>query len=237
MPALKVARDEARRAMDRSAALAQRAEIAAAQITDDVYAGLQHDWDAQRDVARAAGNTVREGAGKLGQRLRAVNRAGEKLARWSTEWQPVLGWMPTRTADIASQARWFDDAPRLRDAFEAHARTAAESAVLDYTATRDAAAAAARAFDDASREYRQADAAYRVALDHYGNLARTANPASALAETELLIGETQGRVNEVEALTASLLAEPTLRVQPPDRLDVERDLWQINRDMKARELR
>lgn len=148
----------------------------------------------------------------------------------------VLPWMPTRTADIASQARWFDDGPRLRAAFETLARTAAEPAVPGYAARQGAAATAAQTFDDVSREYRRTDAAYRVALDHYGSLARTDNPASALVETDLLIGETQGRLSEVEACTASLLAEPTLRARPPDRLDAERDLWQIHRDMKAREL-
>lgn len=117
VPGLKAARDDARRAMDRCAGPAQRAEVAAARIAEHIYAGLQRDWDAQRDAARDAGNIVHDGTGKFGQRRRAVNRAGEELARWSTEWQPILPWMPSATADIASHARWFDDAPRIRTAF------------------------------------------------------------------------------------------------------------------------
>lgn len=107
----------------------------------------------------------------------------------------------------------------------------------DHTATRDAAAAAGLAFGFASREHHRADAAYRVALDHYGGLAWIEDPASALSETELLISETQGRLNKVESRTASFLVEPTMRALSPDLKDAERDLWQISRDVKARELR
>jgi len=237
LPALKDAYDNAGRSRDQTATAAQHAELAAARIIDGVYASLQRDWDAQREVARAAGRIVHEGPGRLGQRLRAVNRASEELARWSTEWQPVLPWLPTHTAEIASQARWFDDVPRIRAAFEAHARTAGESSVPGYAATLDAAASAAQGSDDASREYSRTDAAYRTALDHYGNFARIEDPAAELAGTDLFIHETQGRLRTAETRSESLLAEPTVRAQPPDRLVAERELWQINGDMKARDLR
>ncbi|MDP9092106.1 MAG: relaxase domain-containing protein [Actinomycetota bacterium] len=233
-PALGQAYRDARAAAEHATVHADRLEVAVSEHTAEITEGLQRAWDEQRNTARQAAQTVRNGSGRLGQRRAAVNRATEELTRWSATWQPYLPTMPTRTEEIVAFAAWFDDTPTIHAAFDRHARTDAEHTHPNYQQSRDAADAAVGHRDDTWRAWLDTDTYYRVHLAQYGNLAHIENPAGALADVEHTITSTTAQLSTAQTTVAALLAEPTLRSQPGDRLTTERNTWRVERDTRAR---
>jgi hypothetical protein len=234
VPPLQLAYEEARARADTAKKHLERIEAAVSAHADTIRDQLQHAWDAQRDAARNSAQTVHAGPGRLGQHTRAVHRASEELARWSTAWQLYLPAMPTRTEHVAGFASRCDDAPRIHEAFECYARSRAEQAhpeLLDQRA--DAVAAAARR-DDAWSAYRTTEGQLRNDLARYGRLGQVDDPAGALADVGAAIPVLTAQLNEARAKTASVLSEPTLRTLPRDRIDAERDIWELDRQADRR---
>jgi hypothetical protein len=193
---------------------------------------LQRDWASQRDVARHAAQVMRAGPGRLGQRLSAVRHASEELARWSTAWQPYLPTMPTRIQEVASFAGWFDDTRRIDAAFEQYGRATAERAHPDHALARDAGDRAAGRRNDAGRAYQEAAGDYSRALSGYGRLSYVDDPAGRLAETDQSITTLRRQADAARERVGDLLAQPTLRVLPADRITAERDHWRADRDAR-----
>jgi exodeoxyribonuclease V alpha subunit len=235
VPALKQAYQHARAAAERATAEASRLEQVVSAHAAEITESLRRAWDEQRNTARAAARTVREGAGRLGQRRGAVHRATEDLAHWSAAWQPYLPTMPTRIGDIVAFADWFDDTPRIHAAFEQHGRAIAEQARTEYVETRAEADTAARRRDEAWRAYHDADGRYSIDLSRYGNIAHHGDPAGYLDEVQQTITATRAQAGLAWERVTALLAEPTLRALAGDRIESERDTWRVERDARERD--
>ena len=148
---------------------------------------LKAEWEAQRQPARDAAQTVRHGSGRLGQRRGAVREAREHLEGWAQTWRPYLPAMPADPDQVVSFAAWFDDTPRHHQSFDAYARTAAEHAHPDYLPARDAAQDASQAKTVAWQELREAEQHYSMALQHHGILGTVDDPHAYLADVDQAI--------------------------------------------------
>jgi hypothetical protein len=233
LPPLKADYEEASATAAGAATRADQLETLVAAHAATITDTLRREWDGQRNAATRAAQIVRDGAGRLRLRRRAINDATEDLARWATAWQPYVPAMPTRTEDIAAFAAWFDDIPRIYGAFDQYARTVAERAHPDYRAARAAADRAIRHRDDAWRTYRDAEHASEPALRAYGQFVRIDDPNRALTDVEQTIAKTAHHLTEATARIAAVCAEPTLLVQPRSRIGVERAAWAVDRNTQA----
>jgi hypothetical protein len=109
LPPLRHAHDCARyAAAEADIRLANLEPIVAAKAAE-LGATLRSDWDAQREPARAAAQTVRHGTGRLGQRRAGVRDARAHLEQWSTAWRAYLPHMPHHIDEVVGFAAWFDD--------------------------------------------------------------------------------------------------------------------------------
>ncbi|MGH8860940.1 MAG: TrwC relaxase, partial [Jatrophihabitantaceae bacterium] len=204
-----------------------RVSAQAARIAD----GLRREWEQERPAAARAGYVVLDGIGRLGQRLWEVRRATEELARWSVRWQPYLPEMPTSTERVAHYATYPRDPSRILDAFARHALQVAEQANPGYRRAQEHADAAISRRDQAWRAYR--DAQDRFNLSGYGALAHLDDPAGRLAEVDHDIAAARGRLDSARGQIAGLRAEPALRSQPAEVLELARADWQADRDHAA----
>jgi exodeoxyribonuclease V alpha subunit len=235
VPVLKQTYHVARISAEQAAVRANQLDAEVSTRTADIAANLQREWEQQRPVAWQAAQIVRDGPGRLGQRRSALKHAGEDLVHWSATWQPYLSTMPNRLEAVVGFAHWFDDTPLIRGCLDQYARKAAEQARPDYVQARASADDATRQRDDALRAFTRADSHYRIALAYYGTLDRVADPTSYLDDLEHTIDSTRAQLTSVQTSLATLHAEPTLRTQPVERIMVERDQWQADRDARSRE--
>jgi hypothetical protein len=218
------ARIAAHDAQDRAAYL----DAVVAARAADIAAFLQREWDQQRDTAGHAAQTVRDGAGRLGQRRPAVCDATEHLIQWSAVWRPYLPSMPSRLDEVVAFARSVDT-PHVRDAFGHYARAVAAHAHPDHAVARADAATAAQRRDDAWQAWRDTQRRIDLQLAHYGTLGHHPDPAGYLDQVETAIATIRTRADAAHDRVAALLAEPTLRCLPVGRLDTERDRWRADR--------
>ncbi len=219
-------------ATDADTRLAALEKLVTTQAGDHA-AALRSAWDGQRDTARAAAWTVRDGTGRVGQRRAAVREAREYLQQWSAAWQPYLPHMPRQLEQVVGFAAWFDDTRRHQQAFDQYARAAAEHAHPDYAAASQAAQHAQQAQTTAWRKFQDADRQYWTALHHYGSLARIDNPAERLTITENTVAAEQETLTAARDQIAALRTEPALRAQPPDVIEAARTQWASDRDERA----
>lgn len=196
-------------------------------------ATLKSEWEAQRQPARDAAQTVRHGSGRLGQRRAAVREAHEHLDRWVQNWRPYLPAMPASAEQVASFAAWFDDTPRHHESFDTYARTAAEQAHPGYLCVRDAATDASQAKSVAWHELREAEQHYSMALQHHGVLGSVDDPHAYLAQVEQALVADSSALAGARDQIAALRVEPTLRAHPDHVVDTARDLWAVNREQRA----
>jgi hypothetical protein len=220
LPPLERAYRQARDADQRAQQPATEAESLLTGETDRIRKSLLQTWDDQRERVRAHAQTVREGTGRFGQRHAAVTRASEQLSAWADAWRPVVPDLPTSIDRLVDRALWFENRPALWDAVDKAARDQAEQANPDAIAAISAAARAADARQQAWQLYHDTDSYYEQTLAHYGNLARTEQPAHMLAHLAVDIATT-GRAVATKTIT-TLLAEPTLRALSAERIATER---------------
>ncbi|MFN2561852.1 MAG: hypothetical protein ABR571_11215, partial [Jatrophihabitans sp.] len=122
---------------------------------------------------------------------------------------------------------------RHHHAFDAYARTAAEHAHPDYLVAREAAQQASQAKSAAWHELRQTEQHYSMALQHYGTLGRVDEPEARLAQVEQAITIDAAELARARSQIAALRAEPTLRAQPADLVEVARTAWRVDREQRA----
>jgi hypothetical protein len=233
LPPLRHAHNQAREAAAGADAHLKRVEDVVTARAGALAATLRSEWDAQREPARTAAQTVRHGTGRLGQRRAAVHDARAHLEEWSTAWRPYLPHMPHEFGEVIDFAAWFDDTGRHYRAFEQCARTAAEQSHPDYDVARRAAQHAGEAKTAAWHEVRATEEHYSMALQHYGNLGHVDNPAERLAAAEDAVVAEKATLTAARNRIAALRAEPTLRVQPPEVLEVSRAEWAANRECRS----
>ncbi len=233
VPALHRALDDARREADSTAAQLRPLESVVTGNAAALAAALKSEWEAQRQPARDAAQTVRAGTGRLGQRRAAVRDAREQLDEWAQSWRPYLPAMPADARQVISFAAWFDDAPRHHASFDVYARAAAEHAHSDYLAASEAAQHASQAKSAAWHELRDSEQHYSMALQHHGNLGTVDNPHAHLAQVERAIATDTAELATARTQIAALRAEPTLRAQPVDVVDFARTTWALDREQRA----
>jgi thymidine kinase len=233
LPPLRQAHDCARyAAAEADIRLANLEPIVAAKAAE-LGATLRSDWDAQREPARAAAQTVRHGTGRLGQRRAGVRDARAHLEQWSTAWRAYLPHMPHHIDEVVGFAAWFDDTPRHHTAFKQYARTAAEQSHPDYAAARQAAQHARKAKTTSWSELRAAEQHYSMVLQHYGSLGHVHNPTERLAAADDAVATEQTTLTTAQNRIATLRAEPTLRAQPPEVIELSRTEWTADREHRA----
>jgi exodeoxyribonuclease V alpha subunit len=233
LPDLQRAYVGARATAESSAAQLRQLEPVIAAHANDLAATFKSEWDAQRQSAREAAQTVRHGTGRLGQRRAAVRQAREYIEHWAETWRLYLPAVPIALDQVVSFAAWFDDTPRHHEALDVYARTAAEQAHPDYLAARETAQDASEAKTSVWYELRDAQQHYSMALQHYGALGSVDDPAARLATVGRSIASDEAVLAGANDRINALRAEPTLRAQPPEVVDLARVQWAIERDHRA----
>ncbi len=197
--------------------------------TADLAATLKAEWDAQRQPAREAAQTVQRGTGRLGHRRVAVRDARDELEHWSASWRHYVPSMPTNIDQVVRFAAWFDDTPRHHAHFDAYARTAAEHAHPEYSTVRQAAHEAREVERATLRTLRQTQQHYSIALQHYGALGHADDPAGRLADVERAIAADETTLTNARDRIAALRCEPTLRAKPGEVVDLAQADWAATR--------
>ncbi len=233
VPALQRDLDDARTAAERTAAHLRPLEAAVTANAEALTTKLKSEWEAQRQPARDAAQTVRHGSGRLGQRRAAVRDACEHLDEWARSWRPYLPTIPASPDQVAGFAAWFDDTSRHHESFDTYARAAAEQADPDYLRVRDVVTDASQAKSVAWHELREAEQHYSMALQHHGVLGSVDDPHAYLAQVEQAVVSDSSALAGARDQIAALRAEPTLRAHPDHVVDTARDLWTLNREQRA----
>ena len=211
----------ARAEADRSAAVIDRH---AEQLRDRL---LQH-WHEQHQYAQDAARTVLAGPGRLGQRLFAVNRATETLARWSTDWQPYLPEMPTSTDRIARFATWSSDGHRIVDALYDYARAQAQRARPEHADLQQASEAAEQRHLQAWRDADRVHSHYETYRIRHGALGYADDLDQRLEQADQQVDAGQTRLDHVNRRLDRLSREPAIASQPGDWLDNHYERWRAD---------
>ncbi|PZS14677.1 MAG: hypothetical protein DLM57_14040, partial [Pseudonocardiales bacterium] len=82
-------------------------------------------------------------------------------------------------------------------------------------------------------ELRETEQHYSMALQHHGTLGMVDDPAAHLAKVERAIANDEAEVVNARDQIASLRAEPTLRAQPAEVVDLARTQWTLDREQRA----
>jgi exodeoxyribonuclease V alpha subunit len=233
LPPLNQAYQAARATAHSAAARLSELEPVVTAHATQLAAALKAEWNRQRGPARDAARIVDQGPGRFGQRRAAVRAAHEHLADWSARWQPALPVMPSDLEQVAYFAARADDTPRHHAHLDDHARGTAEHAHPDYLSARDAAHDAREHEDAAWSELRDTTQHYRRALQQYGALGRVEDPAERLAHIERAVTVDETTLTDTREQITALHAEPTVRTQPGDVLDVAHAGWAIDREQAA----
>jgi hypothetical protein len=141
--------------------------------------------------------------------------------------------MPTDPSEVVAFAAWFDDTPRHYARFDSHARSLAEQARPDYLTARTAAHDADAAANSGYTQLHRAEGRYSMALAHHGNLGHAENPAKLLAQSEQAFASDEALLRTTREQIGALRAEPTLRTQPAETVELARADWAADRDATA----
>ena len=218
------------------AAARLRAEASGAGVaadTDRIRDTLLGRWDAERETARQAAQTVLDGPGRFGFRRAAVARASDQLTRWHATWAPRLPRLPADNARLVRAAAGDDDQLAVRTALDAAARRAAGHAHPEHAAATAAVHAAERAHFAAQLELDRA----RYDQEHRHGTTGQADYAQQLAATERGLAATRQQLTDIRARITTLQADPALLVQQPERLQQEGAAWRAGRDAIQRAAR
>ena len=72
-----------------------------------------------------------------------------------------------------------------------------------------------------------------MALQHYGSLGHVDNPTERLAAADDAVATEQTTLTTAQNRIATLRAEPTLRAQPPEVVELSRTEWAADREHRA----
>ena len=229
--------EQARAAAEPVRADADRSAVAIDRHAQQLRDGLLHHWHEQHEQARDAARTVLAGTGRLGQRLLAVNRASEALARWSTSWQPYLPDMPTSTDRIARFAAYSSDSHEVLDAFDGYARAQAERSNPEHRDLQHVAEHAEQQRWQAWRESDDLRGRYELQLVRYGSLGYADDLDTRLEQVDQQITDGQTRLGDVNRRLDSLSHEPAIASQPPGWLDRQHERWRPDDTAEAAALK
>ncbi|HEU4566667.1 MAG TPA: hypothetical protein VFR99_01455, partial [Marmoricola sp.] len=230
------ARRDAEQARARATSLEEAVDVDAERIT----ATVRQQWREEFPAARDAAETVRAGAGRLGQRRGQVRRASVQLQEWAATWRPVLADLPTDPQAIAhavTNPLLTGAGHQFQQRLPDYARRVAEQARPELTQLRAHATGAAHRQQQAARAYREAALACSDRLAGYGRLGHVEDAEGLLAQAEQQIPETAAGLRQARARVAALQAEPAIRALPAGRLDTERELWHHDRQQAQQHAR
>ncbi|MEO8749056.1 MAG: MobF family relaxase [Allobranchiibius sp.] len=214
-----------------------RVEAVVSAHADGLATVLAREWDHQREPARQAARTVREGTGLFGRGRAAVTDATEHVQAWSDTWRPYLADMPITTSEVVVRAAWFDNTPAIHDGLHQRARQVAEHAHPDSAAARIDVDTAIQRRDQALRVWRDTQTGLDLQLSGFGRLAHHPDPARLLTDTEHAITARRAENDTAHQQVIALLREPALRSLPGERITNERQPWSIDRDHAAEQRR
>jgi hypothetical protein len=222
------ARDDAEQARVR----ATTAETAVAADAERVTHAARQQWSAEFPAASKAAETVRAGAGRLGQRRGQVRRAATRLQEWAATWRPVLPDLPTdpeAIADTVTNPLLSGASERFQQRLPGYARRVAEQAHPEMAQLRANAPAAEDRAEQAVTAYHEAALACSDRLAGYGRLGHVDDPARLLAQAEQQLPDAAAQLRHARARVSALHAEPAIRALAAGRLAAERELWQHDR--------
>jgi exodeoxyribonuclease V alpha subunit len=218
------ARQQAHHAAARARQHADRVGDLLDTISTKYATQLTQQWDELRPAVRDTARTVLDGPGRFGLHRRAVHEAQHELAQWADNWRAVVPHLPTQPTQLAYTAA-HDYTDRDYAAIRSYARNATEQTHPEHHAALEAAKTAAQ-------QAHRADAAYRHAVNNaheqwlgYGSLAYAPDVEARLARTERDAAGLSAQHDAVRQQVTTLLREPALRSQPPERLHTEHDTW------------
>jgi hypothetical protein len=231
---------EARQDAEQARIRIGQAETVVAEDADRVTGTLRQRWWKEFPAAHDAADTIRAGAGRLGQRRGQVRRAGVRLQEWAATWRPVLPDLPTDPAAIADTVT--SPLPSgAREQFQQRlpdfARQVAEHAHPELAQVRADATGADRREQQAARAYHEAALACSDRLAGHGRFRHVEDAEGLLAQAEQQIPDLAAQLRHARARVAALQAEPAIRTLPAGRLDAERELWHQDRQQAQKQAR
>ena len=230
--------DRAHHEVEQAQAHLNDAEAVVDADADQIVAQLRQRWRVQFPVAREAAETLRAGAGRLGQRRGQVRRASTQLQDWAATWRLALPDLPTEPEAIAEDVTnplLTGASQRFQQRLTGYAREVAEQDHPDLTRLRADATAAERREQQATRAYRETALACSDRLTAYRHLGHVQEPAEMLARAEKEIVQVAADLRRARARVSALQAEPAIRTLPPGRLDAEHDAWHHDRQQAAQQ--
>jgi conjugative relaxase-like TrwC/TraI family protein len=214
---------------------ADRSEAAVSGDAARIAADLQQRWAQDYPAARAAAQTIADGAGPLGLHRGAVRRARSDLDAWAEAWRPVLPGLPTDADDLATDVLNVAPTPRLREALTSCARRIAEDNHPEHTQLKHAAASAAQQADHAMTAFDAELRSEPMELGRYSRLAYIQDPAGRLAHTEQQTAQLAEQLRDAQARVHALELEPAIRTLPVGRLQNEHDTWRHRHDQQHKQ--
>ena len=233
MPPLRRALEDTRTAVQTTAATLRRLEPVVTAHADEQAAALTAAWDAQRQPARDAARTIRPAP--AGSDTAAPQSATP--TRTSNSGQPhgVPTCPPSPPTPHRSRLRRLvrRHPPPPRDAARPRPpdRRTRPPRLPRRPRGRTSRRAGHRPRPGPS--LRKAEQHYSIALQHHGSLAYVDNPAERLADAEAAVASEEATLTAARARITALRADPTLRTQPGEVVELAREDWQADRDHAA----
>jgi hypothetical protein len=229
---------QARRDAEQARARANSVEEAVDVDAERIAGATRQQWRAEFPAACDAAETVRAGAGRLGQRRGQVRRAEVRLQEWAATWRPVLADLPTAPeaiADTVTNPLLSGARERFQQRLPDYARQVAEQAHPELAQVRADATDADDREQQAARAYHEAALACSDRLAGYGRLRHVEDAEGLLARAEQQISETAAGLRQARARVSALEAEPAIRALPGARLDAERERWRHDRQQAQKQ--
>jgi hypothetical protein len=195
-----------------------------ADLQERVWAAWHHDL-AQ---AKRTGQTIREGAGRLGQRRRQVRDASAVLTAFAERWRPALPDLATDPAVLAGQVMWLHGR-RVEDPINHHIATRVAAAHPDADQLRAAEHDAYAAYEQAGQARTRLDQTIYAELRPHDTTAHLYDATSRLTEVADELATTERALDTANAEVDALRRDPALRTLSRAGIDGEYQRWTADR--------
>ncbi|WP_460792992.1 MobF family relaxase [Nocardioides maradonensis] len=199
----------------------------------DLVANLLDAWQHDQREAVTAAATVRNGAGRLGQRRRHVHDAQDHLDQWTQRWQHL---MPDTTEHPEQQLLNLS-ADQARKVVAEHARDQVTHTHPEATQARSVAATADSLLEAAEANLNTVYDKLDAELAPHRRVARLRNLTTALTDAERRLDQLGLELDRVDNTVAALQRSPEIRSLPRDDLQAEHDQWQLTRTQEQAKAR
>ena len=208
--------------------------------TADLRARVRSAWFQELPQAQRAADTVREGAGRLGQRRRQFRDAHADLTAFAERWHLVLADLPTDPAELAIEVPWLHGR-RVEDQIGGFVAQQVAAAHPDAERIRHAEREAMAALESAERARTRLDSIIYAELRPYGRAAHVGDPGRRLTAVTVELADVERDLRTATSRVRAVANEPSIRALPSGGLDSEHDRWVADRrarqEADAREAR